>query len=210
MVREKVLKRFDELNWQPVPAPMREEPVLQPVLPRVPFPMRRKEADPPPEPVYSARAPETLVPSFWDVIPAAIKGWVAGSLIAVLVVLAGVAFWLMGGPASSDAQDEAPLSEMNSDSAPTLQGFAPFRFQVRLRQAARLQIRTQDGVLFDGQLPRDSTLNLVSSLEVELRTERLEDLQLWRDEHVLDLPRDRGSAELSLTRESVRVVRRTQ
>jgi hypothetical protein len=154
--------------------------------------------------------PETLVPSFWDVIPAAIKGWVAGSLIAVLVVLAGVAFWLMGGPASSGAQDEAPLSEMNSDSAPTLQGFAPFRFQVRVRQAARLQIRTQDGVLFDGQLPRDSTLNLVSSLEVELRTERLEDLQLWRDEHVLDLPKDRGSAELSLTRESVRVVRRTQ
>lgn len=211
MVREKVLKRYDELDWSAPPAPLREELAPTPMVPRSPFPTRRPEVPAAAEPVRAPGGAESLVPSFWDVVPAPVKGLAAGALLVLVAALVGGVVWLAGGWGSSDqeAQLSAALEEGGAEGVPTMQGFAPFQFQVRLGRAGALRLQTPDGMLFDAVLPADSALAMSSSQEVLVRVSRLEDLRLWRDGRALDLPDDKGPAEVRVTRESVRVIRRT-
>lgn len=210
MVREKVLKRFDELNWQAPPLAQPEEaPAPRPVLPRIPFPARRPEPEPAPAPLHAPRGRETLVPSIWAVVPSSVKGLAAGALIVLLGLLVWGLVWLGSGPDADGRGADAPLESVLDTDAPALQGFAPFQLQLRLNRSARLTIRSQEGTLFAGLLPADSTLRLSSSLELEVQAERLEDLLIWRDGRALDLPQETGRAELRVARESVRVIRRS-
>lgn len=210
MVRDKVLKRFDELDLPRFPRPVGQE--IEAAAPRSPFPSSRATArEAPLAPVAPARPARRQVPSFLEVLPTTVK---AGLALA-LVLLAAVLVWgvtvlvLQAWPdgAQSDELASAPPRHAEAEVV-TLQGSAPYDVRFRLTRSGQVRAFSQDSLYHDGVASAGQPVAFRSTTEVVLQAERLEDLQVWRDGRPLDLPRQTGPAELRLTRQSVRVIAR--
>jgi hypothetical protein len=198
MVRDKVLKRFDELDWRPPSASLRE-----PGAP--PFPARTGDA---PAERPAAPAPPR-VPSFLTVLPARVK---LAALLAALLLLAA-ALWGLAALTLSlwpDAPESEGAQDRVLEEAPpvTLRGGAPFQVRLLVTRPGELRVLCQDTVCFSGTATPAETLALSSATSVLVQAASLEDLRLWRDGRALDLPPETGPADLLLTSREVKVMPR--
>jgi len=213
MVRDKVLKRFDELDYTPPPPGAREDRGEESPPPiRMPFaPPRRPAAETPEPQPQPARA--ATVPSFWEAVPARLKALAVGTALALLILAGwGLAVLVAGVLPGDGGEDE-------SGALATLPGRTPVpaalsraeAFQVRVETGAetRLSILGQSGRVFAGLCPADSAISFTSATEVIIETEKLEHLRVRRNGQVLDLAGPPGRAELRLGATELRIVRRS-
>lgn len=225
MVREKVLRRFEELEYRPVAAtagralasrpmtvPTPATPVQEPVAPRPPRRESFGEAATASEPREEAVPP--AVPSLWQVVPKKVK---LGAALLLAVLLVGLVWGLAGlieGAGSGDGPEdfERTLEQARSEAESkrfVLQNFDPSEISFRLRRPAALRAFTRDSIHFAGTLKADSQLTLRSTAEMTLQVERLEDLELILDGDPVELPADSGRAEVRVSRRGTSVIRRS-
>jgi transcriptional regulator with XRE-family HTH domain len=215
MVRDKVLRRFEELEYTPAPLARSRpqvEAVAPPSAPSAPLPPRSVR---PEEPQPSADpAPAPAVPSLWQVIPLQHK--LAGG--ALLLVLLAVAFWAIVGllravvPGGAGQAFEETLELTRSETEArrsVLQHFDPFDLSIRLRRPAALRVFSRDSLHFAGTLRGDSLLRIRSTAELTLQLERLEDLDLLLDGEPVALPAEAGPADVRVSRRAASVLRRS-
>lgn len=198
MVRDKVLKRFDELGYH-APAEAGESSRGLPFAP----------VDETPD---AGTGEKVLVPTLWQVMPKGLKTLLLSLLLLLPLLLVWLVVGLAGGkgeaePAAFEQTLERSLDEQERQHQ-ILEGFAPFALQVGLQRPAALKVFSQDSLFFRGSLRSDSTLNFQSRSEVVVETERIQELQIWRDGEQLSLPADSGRADVHVSRQGVRVILR--
>lgn len=221
MVRDKVLRRFEELDYRSdstagrsfaEPRPVERAP--EPATP-APRPAARPAARPLPEPDAAPAEPAPpAVPPLWQVIPGRVKIAGGGLLLAVAAALVWGLFGLLrlGGPAEGPQDFERTLEDARSEAESkrfVLQHFDPCDIRFRLKRPAALRAFTRDSIHFAGTLKADSLLTLSSTAEMTLQVERLEDLELFLDGGAVELPADSGRAEVRVSRRGASVIRRS-
>ncbi len=215
---EKVLKRFDELQYLP---PHDDTGLHGSDDSAMPEPERAGGGDPDAESLSSPLEPgpsqgeadERLVPTVFEVLPRVHKLALGAGLVLALALLGWglvslrLPGWLnpgdssVGGESSNRREGgEHPVEVLHSDD--------PTRIELRLERPAALRAFSSDSLYFDGTLRADSTILIRSSGEITLLLERLEDLVLLRDGLRVELPADSGSAELHVSRRTASVIKR--
>lgn len=200
MVRDKVLKRFEELGYHGTAESSEGRPSERP-------PFSRGEDSPALDP-----SPQVLVPTLWQVMPSSLKI----SLLAVLGLVPLVLLWFLFSLGGNDDDPPAEAFETTleqhlderQERRQVLEGFAPFELKISLMRPAALQVFSRDSLFFRGNLGSDNSLVLQSRSEVVVETERLQDLRLWRNGEAIALPPDSGRADLHVSRQGVQVILR--
>ncbi len=200
MVREKVMKRFDELGYQ-------VQPLSSGSAPReTPFQGQPGEHESEPE------HERPLVPPLWMVLPNGVKVLIFTVLIGLPVLLLSLLLLSFGGsgtPSMDAFESTLGQSRITSEERrQALDEFAPFELEIRLSRPAALQVFSHDSIFFRGSLGSDSTLSLESRSEVTIDTERLQELSVRRNGEELSLPADSGRAELRVSRQGIQVIPR--
>jgi len=194
--REKVLKRFDELDWRPGPEhpggvwrPDSSRPALE---------------QPAPSETRSPAA-DVLVPPLKDVIPAPLKALAAGLILALALALVLGVVWLV--PDSEDG--EAAVAELAASPETVLESARVQHLSFHLLRGGPLTLSVGGERVFHGFLKQDSLLALDTPREVDIQVDRLEDLRVTLDGRPLDLPADSGAAELQVWRGVAGLTRRS-
>lgn len=195
---DKVLRTFDELDWQPA----------QGGRPQV-----KDLSGPVVRPARGGNNRE-LVPPLMDLIPLRSKLLVLGAFLAVVVG----SFWLVWLFTRSDnpADQAQPafnrtLERVRADQeqAGRLQNsLTPRQLEVRLARAGTLRISEGDSVHFAGTLRADSLVVIRSAAELHVQVERFEDLSLSLDGVSQVLDSLRGPAEVQLSARGLRTLPR--
>ncbi|MDP2360156.1 MAG: helix-turn-helix transcriptional regulator [bacterium] len=208
MVREKVLKRFDELGYLPPPPAQRsaadEAPIPTPI--RIPLPAARRPPEELDSPRPAASGRPAAVPSFWSAMPMRHKVALGSLLLLLAAALVWGASLLVFRLTPADAPDilpavTAPLEEEGPATS--------FLVSLETVRPARLRVLASAGPVFHGLCPADSLIQFHSATEVIVEVDALEHLRLWRDGRPLDLSDQPGPAELRLSAASVKIVRRS-
>ncbi len=200
MVREKVMKRFDELGYQLQPVSTGSTPRETPFQPLPGSPAQEDEGQGP------------LVPPLWTVLPRGVKALIFGVLIGLPLLLFTLLLLSFGGsdsPAMEGFESTLDQSRITSEERrQTLDEFAPFELEIRLSRPAALHVFSRDSIFFRGSLGSDSSLSLKSRSEVTIDTERLQELSVRRNGEELSLPADSGRAELRVSRQGIQAILR--
>jgi hypothetical protein len=198
MVREKVLKRYDALNFQYPDESGTSKPTLDQPKPFT------GNAD-------SSTGAEAKVPTLWEVLPLAFKL----SLGAVLALMFTLFLFLISilpgsdenGVLKADSKvDPQPISSITQQASTSLNGDAsgPFEVIFALSRPASLRAYTQDSLFFDATLKADSMVQILSPVELILHVERLEDFRLQLDGLLQEIPPDSGRHELRILRSGLK------
>jgi hypothetical protein len=196
LYREKVLKRFDELDWRPAA----EHPGSA---------WRPDSSRPTPEeaPAPDGRAvpAKPLVPTFPEVIPVPIKALAAGLALALALALVLGVVWLL--PEGDDG--EAAEAELATHTEAVLESARVQQLTFRRQRGGPVTLTVGGARVFHGPLRADSLLSVSTPKEVDIQVDRLEDLRVTLDGRPLDVPADSGSAELRVWRGVAGLTRRS-
>jgi hypothetical protein len=198
MFREKVLKRFDELDWRPAASGERPGTGWRP------DPARPSEEPALPHEART-RADKVLVPGLWDVVPASLKGLVAGLALALFLVAALGVVWIL----PDGDGDASAVPQLEETGAGLLESARVQNLEFRLVRSGTLTLSVDGKPVFRGTVKADSILALDTPNEVQVVVDRVEDLRLALDGRPLDVPADSGSAVLRVFRGVAGLIRRT-
>jgi len=198
MFREKVLKRFDELDWRPAAQGERPGSGWKP------DPSRHALEPAPPMEAPSPGA-KVLVPGLWEVVPTSLKGLAAGLILAIVLSAALGVVWL----ARDGDADAAAVPELSETGEGVLESSVAHQLKFRRVRSGPLTIQLAGKTVYRGTLEADSVVAVKTPLEVQVVVDRLEDLRMELDNRPLDLPADSGSAVLRVSRGVAGIIRRT-
>lgn len=196
LFREKVLKRFDELDWRPGqerPGGAWRPDSSRPTGGLDPVPDARTHSSKP------------LVPNLRDVIPTPVKALAAGLALALGLALVLAVAWLL-----PDGEDGvAAEAELAAGTEAVLESARVQRLGFQRLRGGTLSLAVGGAPVFQGYLKVDSVLTVDTPREVDIQVDRLEDLRVTLDGRPLDLPADSGSAELRVWRGVAGLTRRS-
>jgi hypothetical protein len=193
MVEEKVMKRFDDLNFH---YPAETESICENAL-------HENPNQPEHAPILER---QKKVPSLWEVLPAKYK---LGLWTIAAFVLALVLYFFSGiskqetGAVITPADIESTLQdviEQQDERRSQVENYAPFEVDLVLSRPAKLTAFISDSMLFAGTLRADSFLTFLLSSELTLHLERLEDLRLQVSGELQVLPDRKGQQVLRVNR----------
>jgi hypothetical protein len=211
LVREKVLKGFDELNYRPENEPAFSSEV-ESKIPGVAVPALNPINSKSDEPRSKPPAPKR-VPGLFDVLPDRFKIFVA---IVILLIISAIAWFTLKLPFNSTNQSSdrgftttlESVRQGNANRNETLAEFDPILIEFRLVKPAAVRLFSKDSLYYSGSLRADSTVRVSSTAELALIVERIEDLLIFRNGEKLEIVADPGNAELKISRNDLNIIRR--
>ncbi len=190
---ERVLRSFDELDWQgesPSQIADRSGPVTRPA---------------------GSGQDGPLVPPLITLIPLRKKITLA-LLGTILVLVVAWVVWLFNHESAQESVGDGDfrrtIESARQDDAQArllLQELEPRQLSLRLQRPGRLRLSAGDSLVFEGEWPADSLYRFRSTAELSLQAERAEDLELSWDGETLDLGAHSGAVLIQLSQRGLKV-----